>query len=168
MNRTAKTLMILAVCALLRPAPIEADDETVRLLLLGDLESRSGSIETEVMKPFDVLLVAERDSDASQISTVAFTLGVPEGVLVVGEEVLVQSLIALGTPKSGLNLAFHCVESKQVSVFRFRLVATQPVDAAPLRVLPDTRTDFRGVVSCRDENFVKWPAEESVFTVTAR
>ena len=166
MNWTRQGLLL---CAALVCAPIAtAADETVRLVLLADLESRSTSLETGVMKPFDVLLVAERDSDASQISTVAFTLGVSEGLLVVGEEVLVESLVALGTPKSGLNLAFHCVESKRVRVFRFRLVATQPVEGATLRVLPDTRTNFRGVVSCRDENYEKWESEESVFTVTAR
>ena len=120
------------------------------------------------MKPFEVFLVAERNSDASQISTIAFTLEVSDGLLVVGEEVLVESLVALGTPKSGLNLAFHCIESKQVSVFKFRLVATEPVEGAVLRVLPDTRTGFRGVVSCRDENYIKWESEESVFTVIAR
>jgi len=167
MNRIPQ---ILACCLALSVAvPVMAQDtETARLVLVGDLESRSTVVETSVMKPFDVYLVAERDSDASQISTVAFTLGIPEGLLVVGEEVLVKSLIALGTPKSGLNLAFHCIEAKRVPVFRFRLVATQSVEAVKLRVLPDTRTEFRGVVSCRDENYVKWEADESSFTVTAR
>ncbi len=165
-----RLLQILLACLLVSgPGSAAAqDDETVRLVLLGDVEKRSASLETAVMKPFDVYLVAERESEASQISTVAFTLGVPDGLLVVGEEVLVKSLVALGTPKSGLNLAFHCVESQRVPVFRFRLVATRPVESAALRVLPDTRTEFRGVVSCRDENYAKWEAEESVFTVTAR
>lgn len=168
MTATTKTLLLCASMLCVAAVASADDEESARLLLLGDLESRSTSIVTDVMKPFEVLLVAERDSEASQISTVAFTLDVPEGLLVVGEEVLVESLIALGTPKSGLNLAFHCIESQQVSVFRFRLVATQAVEAAALRVLPDTRTGFRGVVSCRDENYIKWESEESIFSVTAQ
>jgi hypothetical protein len=174
MNRTT---WILLLCAsfLSRNVAVADEGEAVRLLLLGDLESRSTSLETSVMKPFEVLLVAERDAEAPQVSTVAFTLSVPEGLLVVGEEVLVEALVALGTPKSGLHLTFHCVESKQVSVYRFRLVAIQPVQAAELRLLPDERVrkdgsvyGFRGVVSCPDENFATWEAEESVFKVTAR
>lgn len=173
--KLTRQILFFCVSLLCCSAAAADDDEGVRLVLLGDLESRSTSLETSVMKPFEILLVAERDAEAAQISTVAFTLAVPEGLLVVGEEVLVEALVALGTPKSGLHLSFHCVESKQVSVYRFRLVATQPVDAAELRLLPDERVrsdgsvyGFRGVVSCRDENFAQWEVAESVFKVTAR
>ncbi|UCE02578.1 MAG: hypothetical protein JSW67_15285 [Candidatus Latescibacterota bacterium] len=139
-----------------------------RLLLLSDVETRATDVEVGVMKPFDVRLVAERDAEDAQISTVAFTLEVPEGLLLVGEEVLVESLVALGTPRTGLHLAFQCVESQQIPVFHFRLVATRPLEQAELRLRPDTRTNFLGIVACKDENFVKWECEPATFAVTAK
>ncbi|MFQ5600169.1 MAG: hypothetical protein ACE5G2_06405 [Candidatus Krumholzibacteriia bacterium] len=144
-----------------------ADPASERLVLLADVGERTAEVEVGVMKPFDVYLVAERDQENPQISAVVFKLELPEGVLLIGEELLVESLIALGTPKAGLNLAFHCVESQQVKVYHFRLAARRPLAKAVVRLAPDPRTNFLGVVSCKDENYDKWASEESTFTITA-
>ena len=139
-----------------------------RLLLLGDLESRAQQVAVGVRKPFTVTLVAERDAEKPQVSTVAFKLEVPDGLVVMGEELLVESLVALGTPRTGMHLAFHCIENKQVPVYRFKLVATRPLDHVVLRTLPENKTNFLGIVACRDENFEKWSCEPAVLTVTSK
>jgi hypothetical protein len=155
-----------SVCVLLLLGSVVWADE--RLLLLSDVDTRATEVQVGVMKPFDVRLVAERDVEGAQISTVAFKLEVPDGLLLVGEEVLVESLVALGTPRTGLHLAFQCVESQQITVFHFRFVATRPLEQAELRLRPDTRTDFLGIVACKDDNFIKWDCEPARFAVTAK
>ena len=164
MNRT-RTLFACIVLTAGAARPAEGGEPAQRLLLLADLKSRSAAVDVGVMKPFDVQLVAERDAEKPQISTVVFKLEVPEGLVVVGEELLVESLIALGTPRAGINLAFHCVDSHQVALFRFRFVAAKPLKDATLRLVPDPRTDFRGIVSCKDENFEKWATPEAILHV---
>jgi hypothetical protein len=139
-----------------------------RLLLLGDVEDRTQKLTVGVRKPFTVTLVAERDADKAQVSTIAFKLEVPDGLVVMGEELLVESLVALGTPRTGMHLAFHCIDSKQVPVYRFKLVATRPLEGVALRTLPEDKTNFLGIVACRDENFEKWPCEPAVLTVTSK
>ena len=136
--------------------------------MLGDLESRAQQVAVGVRKPFNVYLVAERDGEKPQISTVAFKLEVPEGVVVMGEELLVESLVALGTPRAGMHLAFHCLEKKQVPVYRFKMVATKPLAGATLRTVPENKTDFLGIVACRDENFEKWSCAPAVLTITSK
>jgi len=139
-----------------------------RLLLLSDLESRAQQVSVGIRKPFTVYLVAERDAEKPQISTVAFKLEVPDGVVVMGEDLLVESLVALGTPRAGMHLAFHCLEQKQVPVYRFKKVATKPLERATLRTVPENKTDFLGIVACRDENFEKWSCAPAVLTITSK
>jgi hypothetical protein len=160
----------LLLCTLLLPfsTPLQADETSQRLLLFADVEARSQEVDVEVRKPFTVTLVAERDAELPQISTVAFKLEVPEGIVIVGEELLVQSLVALGTPRAGMHLAFHCVQAPQVPVYRFKMVATRPLEAGLLRTQPEDRTDFLGVVACRDENFEKWSCQPAELTVHVR
>jgi hypothetical protein len=166
MNRI-RALLACTLLLVVGVAPARGGEPAQRLLLLADLKSRSTTVDVGLMKPFDVQLVAERDGEKPQISTVVFKLEVPEGLVVVGEELLVESLIALGTPRAGLNLAFHCVDTPQVALFRFRFVASKPLKNASIRLVPDPRTDFRGVVSCKDENYAKWDTPEAVVHVTA-
>jgi len=136
-----------------------------RLLLIDD----KGGTEVRAarLQPFDVYLVAQRDS-LPEISAVAYTLEVPEGVLVVGEELLVDSLLGLGSSQAGMNLVFRCATGPRVRVLRFRCVATRPLDGAVLRLVPDRRTQFLGIVSCRDEDFAKFDAPPTQFTVHVR
>ena len=159
---------LLAVPLLLVVAATSAWAAGERLLLVSDLQKRTQEITVGVRKPFTVTLVAERDAEKPQVSTVAFKLEVPEGIVIVGEELLVQSLVALGTPRAGMHLAFHCVEAKQVPVYQFKMVATKAVDKVTLRTLPEDKTDFLGIVACRDENFEKWSCPAAKFTITAR
>lgn len=161
--RTATILVLLLVSGLARAE----DPPGRRMLLLSDLETRAAEARVGVMQPFDVRLVAERDGEAPQISTVAFTLDIPDGLVLLGEEVLVESLVAIGTPRTGLNLAFHCKEQNQLPVFHFRLVATKPLENVELRLLPDTRTNFLGFVACRDEEFAMSHCEPVSFLVSA-
>lgn len=141
--------------------PVNAE----RLLLVDD----KGGTEVRAtrLQPFDVYLIAERDS-LPEISAVAYTLEVPAGIVVVGEELLVDSLLGLGSSQAGMNLVFRCATGPRVRVLRFRCVATRPMDAAALRLMPDRRTQFLGIVSCRDEDFAKFDAAPTQFTVNAR
>jgi hypothetical protein len=148
-----------------QPTTVEGAE---RLLLLADVETRTQQLTVGTRKPFTVTLVAERDADKPQVSTVAFKLEVPDGLVLMGEELLVESLLALGTPRTGMHLAFHCVESPRVSVYRFKLVATRPLERVVLRTLPEDKTNFLGIVACRDENFAKWACEPAVLTVTSK
>ena len=145
-----------------------ADPPTERLYLVIDSKDHPQEIDTGLMRPFEVLLIAERDADSPQISTVVFTLDVPEGLLLVGEEILTESLIALGTPRKGINLSFHCVEVASVEVMRFRFLATQPLQGAEISLSPDSRTNFRGIVSCKDENYDKWDTAPSSVRVSTK
>jgi hypothetical protein len=161
------TTIGLVACAML-VSPGVAQDQSERLMLVVDNEARDSTAEVERMVPFDVLLVAERDAEHPQISTVVFTLDVPEGLVLVGEEILTESLIALGTPRTGINLAFMCIEAPSIDVMRFRFLATAPMQDAAISLLPDTRTNFRGIVSCNDEKFAQWDTEPSSVHVTVR
>jgi hypothetical protein len=125
-------------------------------------------VQAAVMKPFDVYLVAERDSLHPQMSAVAYTLQVPDGVVVLGEELLVESLLGLGTSRAGMNLVFRCTDQWQVRVLHFRFAATKPVDKAVVALRPDTRTHFLGLVACRDENFAKFESVPDSVVVNAR
>ena len=145
-----------------------AQDASERLYLAVDSEQRDRVVEVGLMKPFELLLMVERDAEKPQISTVVFTLDIPEGLLLVGEEILTESLIALGTPRTGINLSFLCVEAASIDVMRFRFLATKPLDSAQVTLLPDSRTNFRGIVSCSDENYDKWDTNPSSVTITAR
>ena len=154
--------------ALLAATAAAADPGGERLLLVSDLEKRTQEISVGVRKPFTVVLVAERDAEMSQVSTVAFKLEVPDGIVILGEELLVQSLVALGTPRAGMHLAFHCVEAQQVPVYSFKMLATKPLERATVRTVPENKTDFLGIVACKDENFEKWSCPAAQFTITAR
>ena len=101
------------------------------------------------------MLVAERDTTAVQMSAVAYTLELPDGVLIVSEEMLVESLLSLGTSIEGVNVVFRCVDGPRLPVLRFRFVATRPIAHGQIRLLPETRTKFLGIVACRDEEFGK-------------
>lgn len=166
-GRQLKRRLALLLClgAAVPPATARAGE---RLLLLSDLATRADKVAVGVRKPFTVTLVAERDAEKSQVSTVAFKLEVPDGVVIMGEELLVESLIVLGTPRTGMHVAFQCVEKQQVPIYRFKMVATRPLQGAALRTLPEDKTNFLGIVACRDENFVKWACEPAVLTVTCK
>ena len=155
--------MLLAI-AFAMPASV-ARAERVRL----ETDAPNGGrIQATVMKPFDVYLVAERDSVTAKISSVAYTLDVPEGVVVLGEELLVESLIGLGSSRTGMNLVFRCVEKPRVRVLHFRFVATRPVQNAVLALRPETKTNFLGLCACRDENFDKFASPPDSILVGAR
>jgi len=145
-----------------------ADPPTERLYLVIDSENQPTEIETGLMRPFEVLLIAERDAESPQVSTVVFTLDVPEGLLLVGEEILTESLIALGTPRKGINLSFHCVEDASIEVMRFRFLATEALKDVEISLAPDSRTNFRGIVSCKDENYDKWDTAPSSVRVSTK
>ena len=113
-------------------------------------------------------LVAERDSAHSEVSAVVFTLEVPEGMVVVGEEMLVRSLLGIGSSREGVNLVFHCATGPQVQVLRFRLVATRPLENAVVRLRPDARTHDLAVVACKAEDFRLQPVAAESLVVTAR
>jgi len=129
-------------------------------------EAAAGAVRTSVMRPVDVYLVAERDSLHTEISAVAYTLDVPDGLLIVGEELLVESLFGLGSSTAGMNLVFHCASGASMRVLRFRLVATRPVADAVLGLRPDTRTRWLGLVACREEEFARFesPADSVLFS----
>jgi len=139
---------------------------TAHFLLAHDSKDGGARIITGVMKPFDVYLVAERLGTQHQMAAVAFRLDVPEGLIVVGEELLVESLLGLGNSHDGLNLAFRCVDNPRVRVLRFRMAATRVLPAASIRLLPDTRTGFLGVIACKDENYDKIACPQESLAVT--
>jgi hypothetical protein len=154
--------LLLAFAVSMQAPAVRA--ERVRL----ESDAKGGRIQAAVMKPFDVYLVAERDSAAAKISSVAYTLDVPDGLVVVGEELLVESLIGLGTSRTGMNLVFRCVEQPRVRVTRFRFVANRPLQDAVLALRPEPKTNFLGLVSCRDENFDKFASPPDSLVVGAR
>ena len=153
---------------------VAADDSAQRLRLYADVQARSQEVRIGVRKPFTATLVAERDAEAPQVSTVAFKLDVPDGIVIVGEELLVQSLVAIGTPRGGMHLAFHCVEAAQVPVYRFKMVAMRPLDGVVLRTQPvviedqEGRYEFLGIAACGDETYANWPCAPAALTIHAR
>jgi len=168
-----RRICLLASLLLLTHGAVAAEEEP-RLQLFSDVESRVQEVRVGVKKPFEVTLVAERDAESPQVSTVVFKLDVPEGVVVVGEELLVQALVAIGTPRTGMHLAFHCIEAPQVPVYRFKMVATRPLEGALLRTQPvvieneEGNYEFLGIVACRDETFTQWSCAPSSLTIQAR
>lgn len=145
------------VCVLASPAAAG------RLRLLA--ENDATSIQASVLKPFDAVLVAERDTAAVEMSAVAYTMELPEGVLIASEEILVESLLSLGTSTEGVNVVFRCAEGPRLAVLRFRFVATRPIAAGEIRLLPETRTKFLGIVACRDEDFGKDHCQPSSLSI---
>jgi hypothetical protein len=136
-----------------------------RLLLVNDQDQSEAAVVK--LQPFDVYLVAERDS-LPDISAVAYTLELPDGVLVVGEQLLVDSLLGLGSSQAGMNLVFRCAQGPRLRVLRFRCVATKPIGDAVLRLVPDRRTQFLGLVTCRAEDFSKADSPPAQFTIHVR
>jgi hypothetical protein len=160
-NGLAIAIGLWSLAALGAPARAE------KLSLVTTAE-REGLVGVRLLQPFDVELVVERDSAQAQSSAVAYTLVVPDGLVVVGEELLVESLLGLGSSREGLNLVFRCVTGPRVPVLRFRLVATRPVHGAVLALRPDARTNWLGVVNCRDQDFSKHDCPQDSLVVTAR
>lgn len=160
MFRHTRTVMLVLLCLAGRDAWAD------RLMLQNEV-TKNGKLATAVMKPFEVYLVAQRDSSKTQLSAVVFTLDVPEGVVMVGEELLVDSLLGIGTTRAGINLVFRCVEGPVTRVMRFRMVATRPLQNAMLRLKPDARTKDLAVVACKDENFALIECAPESLMVTA-
>jgi hypothetical protein len=154
------TVLVLT-CAV--PAGVRAD--RLRLVPTGGDDR---VIRPTTMQPVDFDLVVERDDGHTQVSAVAFTLAVPDGVVVVGEELLVESLLGLGTSLTGINLVFRCVEEQPLRVLHFRVVATRPLQDAVIALRPDTRTHFLGLVSCHDEDFAKFESPPDSLTISTR
>jgi hypothetical protein len=154
----------VALAALAAAWPVQAET----LHLAPDLPVEAGTVSVGVMKPFDVYLVAERDSAHAQISAVGYLLEVGEGLVVAGEELLVESILGLGTSRTGMNLVFHCTETPRLRVLRFRVVATRPVQGAKLALRPETRMSFLGIVSCRAEDYEKFDCTPDSLLVVAR
>jgi hypothetical protein len=139
--------------------------ERLRLVAEG---ATDGKLRVGVKQPFEVFLVAERDSTHRQVSAVAYTLAVPEGMVLLGEELLVESLVGLGTSRGGMNLVFRCVDAPKVRVLRFRLAPTRPLQNVSVALRPDTRTNFLGVVGCQDEQFAKFDSVPDSVQVSTR
>jgi hypothetical protein len=154
----------LALVAAGLALPAHAD----RLFLSRDGTQPAPPVQAAVLEPFDVFLVAQRDSGKTQISAVVYTLEVPDGMVVAGEEMLASSLLAIGNSRQGVNLVFRCVDGPQVRVLRFRLVATRRLDNAVVRLRPDTRTRDLGLVTCKEEAFQVRPVPPESLMVTAR
>jgi hypothetical protein len=161
-----RSLLILAVCSALAGRTSGAAAE--RLRLVADGAGAAGTVKTALMQPVDIYLVAERDTSHVQMSAVVYTLELPDGVLLVGEELLVESVLGLGTSVTGINLVFRCVDGPSLKVQRFRVVATRPVQNAVVVLRPDTRTKFLGIVSCRDENFAKFACAADSVRISTR
>lgn len=140
--------------------------ETLRLE--PDPPAKAGVVQVGVMKPFDVYLVAERDSAHPQMSAVGYLLEVGDGLVVAGEELLVESILGLGTSRAGMNLVFHCTDTPRLRVLRFRVVATRAVQGAKLALRPETRMNFLGLVSCRAEDYEKFECAPDSLLVEAR
>src|SRR5262245_1327555 len=120
------------------------------------------------LKPFEVDLVAERDSTFTEMSAVAYTLQVPDGVLVVGEQLLVESLLGLGTSRTGINFVFKCTDRSPLHVLRFRFVATHRLDRAVIKLRPEPKTKFLGLVSCKTQNFSQAACAQDSLVIQAR
>jgi hypothetical protein len=167
MTISKRLCIVLPLLLLCVAGPSFAEGAAERLYLAAG-NGNGRAVEVGLMKPFDVLLIAERDAEHPQVSTVVFTLDVPDGLVLVGEEILTESLVALGTPRTGINLSFLCVEAPSIEVMRFRFLATRPMDAVQVSLLPDTRTNFLGIVACVEEKYDKWDTEPSSVQITAR
>jgi hypothetical protein len=139
--------------------------DSLRLELEG---SKSREVQAGLLKPFDVIMVAERDSGNAQLSAVAYTLELPEGAILAGEELFVDTLLGLGSSRAGMNLVFRCVDNPVQRVMRLRVVPTKPMTKATLALRPDTRTNFLGLVTCKDENFSRIECKPDSLLVTAR
>jgi hypothetical protein len=130
--------------------------------------AKPGPVHATPLQPFTVDLVVERSDAAAQMSAVAYTLAVPDGILLVGEELLVDSLLGLGSSLEGMNLVFQCTKTTPLPVLRFRFVATRPVRDAVVALRPEPLTHFLGFVSCKEENFLKFKTAPDSFVVNAR
>lgn len=129
---------------------------------------KSGSVQATVMQPFTLELIAERGEVATQLSVVAFTLEVPDGIVLVGEELLVESLLGLGSSRDGMNLVFECTDKSPLPILRYRFVATRPIEHAVIAVAPERKTKFLGIVACREQDFMKFETAPDSVTVSAR
>jgi hypothetical protein len=159
-----RTLAILSLLGALAAATSAGGER----LFLQSPAASGGRLSVGVMKPFDVFMVAERDSGKTQLSQVDYRLQVPEGVLLAGEELFVESIVALGSSRTGMMLVFHCADNPQLQVMRFRLIATKPIAGAVLALRPEERTHFLGVVACRDETFAKFDCAPDSLVLDAR
>jgi hypothetical protein len=159
---------VLAACTALvlmcwAPAGVRAD--RLRLVPAGGGDR---AIRAVALQPIDFDLVAERDSAHTQVSAIAYTLEVPDGIAIMGEELQVESLLGIGTTLTGMNLVFRCEDRQPLHVLHFRVVATRPVHDAVIALRPDTRTDFLGVIACREEDFAKFESPPDSLTITTR
>src|SRR5262245_54039354 len=116
-TRIAAMLVGVAAC-LGHPQALQAGGLSLRA-------AKPGPVQVGVRQPFTLELVAER-GDAAQISAIAYTLEVPPGVVCVGEELLVESLLGVGSSRQGMNLVFECTDKTPLPVLRFRFVAMKP------------------------------------------
>jgi hypothetical protein len=164
MRHVRFALVAVSCIALGVLGPRPAAAERLRLVVEA---APNGHVDIGVLKPFEAFMVAERDSAHTQLSAVAYTLQIPDGVVVLGEECLVESILGLGSSRAGMNLVFRCTDSRVLRVLRFRFVATRPLTNATIALRPDTRTSFLGVVSCRDENFDKFACPPDSLLITS-
>lgn len=130
--------------------------------------ARDGRVQVGVLKPFDVYLVAERDSGKTELSAVAYRLRLPAGLLLAGEEIVVEPILGLGNSREGINLVFRCTDRPSQRVALFRLLATGPLENVVVALDAEPRTQFRGVVACRAETFEKFATPPDSLAVTAR
>jgi len=155
---------IVLLAAVLAAGAAQADS----LRLVPVLTPAQRGVSIAPLKPFEVDLVAERDSAVAEMSAVAYTLDVPDGVLVVGEQLLVESLLGLGTSRTGINLVFRCANRSPLHVLRFRFVATRPLENAVIGLSPEKKTKLLGIVSCKGENFAKFETAPDSILVHSR
>ncbi len=157
-----RTIGVVAAILLL-PALVAADT----LRLVPGVASPPGPIQLALRKPFEVDLVMTRDDPKAQSSAVAYTLEVPDGVLLVGEELLVDTLLGLGSSRAGMNLVFRCSDQSPLHVLRLRFVATHPIDHAIVALRPEKKTQFLGIVACKEQSFAKFECAMDSLVVTA-
>ena len=74
--------------------------------------------------------------------------------------------ISLTTPMRTNMIIFRCTSTPSLRVVRFRLLATRPLAGAVVALDPEPRTQFRGVVACREEVFDKFATPADSLTVT--
>jgi hypothetical protein len=176
MRRTPAPTLRVLVCAVLATAavarPAASDSTTAAAPARGEKlylrAATPGPVTATVMQPFTVELVAERGEIATRLSVVAFTLVVPDGLVLVGEELLVDSLLGLGSSRDGINLVFECSDKTPLPILRFRFVATRPVAGAAIQLEPERKTNFLGIVACRDQDFMKFDTTPDRVLVDAR
>ena len=161
--RLALTILALLSAAVTARATTAAGAEKLYLRSV-----KPGPVTATVMQPFMLELVAERGEIATQLSVVAFTLVVPDGLLLVGEELLVDSLLGLGSSRDGINLVFECSDKSPLPILRFRFVATRAVEDAVIQLEPEPKTKFLGIVACRDQDFMKFDTTPDSILVSAR